>query len=102
VPRAAGDEIARGGRRSQAGPLLYEPTLVIPRSNESEIVQREVFGPVLTYQTFADEDGAIELANSTAYGLSRSSTRPAPSEPSASAAQCVPERSGSTPSSCAT
>ncbi len=47
-----------------------EPTLVEPRSNDSEIVQREVFGPVLTFQTFADESEAIALANSTAYGLS--------------------------------
>ena len=53
--RAAGDEVVRGGRRSDKGGLLYEPTLVRPRSNDSEIVQREVFGPVLTYQTFASE-----------------------------------------------
>ena len=39
-------------------------------SNDAEIVQREVFGPVLTLQTFADEDEAVALANSTAYGLS--------------------------------
>ena len=35
-------------------------------SNDSEIVQREVFGPVLTLQTFATEDEAVALANSTA------------------------------------
>jgi betaine-aldehyde dehydrogenase/5-carboxymethyl-2-hydroxymuconic-semialdehyde dehydrogenase len=68
--RASGDEIVRGGRRSSLGGLWYEPTLVSPRSNVSEIVQREVFGPVLTVQTFAEEDEAIELANSTSYGLS--------------------------------
>jgi len=34
------------------------------------VVQQEVFGPVLTFQTFADEVEAIELANSTDYGLS--------------------------------
>jgi 5-carboxymethyl-2-hydroxymuconic-semialdehyde dehydrogenase len=67
--RAAGDRIVRGGRRAEIGGLWYEPTLVEPASNDSEIVQREVFGPVLTYQTFADEDEAIELANSTDYGL---------------------------------
>jgi acyl-CoA reductase-like NAD-dependent aldehyde dehydrogenase len=39
-------------------------------SNDSEIVQREVFGPVLTLQSFTDEDEAAELANSTSYGLS--------------------------------
>jgi acyl-CoA reductase-like NAD-dependent aldehyde dehydrogenase len=36
---------------------------------DTEIVQREVFGPVLTWQTFRDEDEAIELANGTHYGL---------------------------------
>jgi betaine-aldehyde dehydrogenase/5-carboxymethyl-2-hydroxymuconic-semialdehyde dehydrogenase len=68
--RAAGDEIVRGGRRADRGGLFYEPTLVVPRSNDAEIVQREVFGPVLTFQVFADEDEAVALANSTAYGLS--------------------------------
>jgi 5-carboxymethyl-2-hydroxymuconic-semialdehyde dehydrogenase len=67
--REAGDRIVRGGKRASIGGLWYEPTLVEPRSNESEIVQREVFGPVLTFQTFADEAEAIELANSTDYGL---------------------------------
>jgi betaine-aldehyde dehydrogenase/5-carboxymethyl-2-hydroxymuconic-semialdehyde dehydrogenase len=67
---AAGDAIVWGGRPSELGGLFYEPTLVRPRSNESEIVQHEVFGPVLTFQTFAEEDEAVELANSTAYGLS--------------------------------
>ncbi|HWE82414.1 MAG TPA: aldehyde dehydrogenase family protein [Gaiellaceae bacterium] len=68
--RAAGDEIARGGKVSELGGLWYEPTLVLPASNDSEIVQREVFGPVLTFQTFGDEDEAVALANSTRYGLS--------------------------------
>jgi acyl-CoA reductase-like NAD-dependent aldehyde dehydrogenase len=65
---AAGDQLVRGGRRLDG--LLYEPTLFEPRSNDAEIVQREVFGPVLTFQTFADEDEATTLANSTEYGLS--------------------------------
>ncbi|HEX3618538.1 MAG TPA: aldehyde dehydrogenase [Solirubrobacteraceae bacterium] len=65
---AAGDTLVRGGRRGDG--LLYEPTLFEPRSNDAEIVQREVFGPVLTFQTFADEEQAIALANSTDYGLS--------------------------------
>ena len=69
--REHGDEIVRGGRRrDDVGPLFYEPTLVVPRSNDSEIVQREVFGPVLTFQSFEDEDEGIALANSTRYGLS--------------------------------
>jgi betaine-aldehyde dehydrogenase/5-carboxymethyl-2-hydroxymuconic-semialdehyde dehydrogenase len=66
--RASGDEVFRGGHVSHG--LWYEPTLVIPRSNESEIVQREVFGPVLTFQSFSDEAEAVALANSTRYGLS--------------------------------
>jgi betaine-aldehyde dehydrogenase/5-carboxymethyl-2-hydroxymuconic-semialdehyde dehydrogenase len=67
--REGGDRIVRGGRRAEIGGLWYEPTLVEPRSNDSEIVQREVFGPVLTVQMFRDETEAIELANSTEYGL---------------------------------
>ena len=67
--RAAGDRVLRGGRVARKGGLWYEPTLIEPRSNEAEIVQREVFGPVLTLQTFADEDEAVALANGTLYGL---------------------------------
>ena len=68
--RSAGDEIVRGGQQPDIGGLWYEPTLIRPQSNDSEVVQHEVFGPVLTIQTFATEAEAIELANSTAYGLS--------------------------------
>lgn len=67
--RANGDRIVRGGKISELGGLWYEPTLVEPRSNDSEIVQREVFGPVLSVQTFHDEREAVRLANSTEYGL---------------------------------
>jgi betaine-aldehyde dehydrogenase/5-carboxymethyl-2-hydroxymuconic-semialdehyde dehydrogenase len=68
--RAEGHNIVRGGQRSDAGPLFYEPTLIEPTSNDAEIVQSEVFGPVLTFQTFSDEEEAVGLANSTEYGLS--------------------------------
>ena len=68
--RAHGDQVVRGGRPAEHGGLFYEPTLVVPRSNESEIVQREVFGPVLTFQTFVGEEEGVALANSTPYGLS--------------------------------
>lgn len=67
--RAHGDTIVRGGQPS-ADSLHYEPTLIEPASNDSEVVQHEIFGPVLTLQTFRDEAEAVELANSTAYGLS--------------------------------
>ena len=68
--REAGDRILRGGERWKDDGLWYEPTLIEPKDNYSEVVQREVFGPVLTFQTFADEMEAIALANSTDYGLS--------------------------------
>lgn len=67
--QAGGDTILRGGHAVD-GSLHFEPTLIAPASNDSEVVQREIFGPVLTIQTFSSEAEAIELANSTAYGLS--------------------------------
>ena len=66
--RESGHEILRGGRRLDG--LFFEPTLIRPTGNDAEIVQREVFGPVLTLQTFRTEEEAIALANSTEYGLS--------------------------------
>ena len=63
--RAHGDTILRGGTRSPLGGadgLWYEPTLIEPASNDSEVVQSEIFGPVLTFQTFTDEADAIRLA----------------------------------------
>lgn len=66
--RDAGDNIVRGGKR--LGLLGFEQTLIEPKSNQSEVVQSEIFGPVLTFQTFDEENEAIELANSTMYGLS--------------------------------
>ena len=67
--RSAGDRIVFGGRRWRADGLWYEPTLIEPHAGDAEIVQREVFGPVLTLQTFIDEDQAVSLANATDYGL---------------------------------
>jgi aminomuconate-semialdehyde/2-hydroxymuconate-6-semialdehyde dehydrogenase len=58
-----------GGKRHSAGELYFEPTLLEGARQNMEIVQREVFGPVLTWQTFRDEDELIELANGTHYGL---------------------------------
>ncbi|MBF5092934.1 MULTISPECIES: aldehyde dehydrogenase [unclassified Novosphingobium] len=68
--RAAGDTIVRGGKLWREGANFIEPTLIVPRSNDSEVVQNEVFGPVLTFQTFKTEEEGVALANSTAYGLS--------------------------------
>ncbi|KUR70859.1 betaine-aldehyde dehydrogenase [Novosphingobium fuchskuhlense] len=68
--RAAGDTVVRGGKRWKEGANWIEPTLIVPKDNQSEVVQNEVFGPVLTFQTFRDEAEGVALANSTAYGLS--------------------------------
>ncbi len=66
----AGARLVRGGRVSpELGGLYYEPTLFADVHQDMEIVQKEVFGPVLTLQTFRDEDEAVELANGTEYGL---------------------------------
>jgi len=50
--------------------LVNRLALIEPTGNDAEIVQNEVFGPVLTYQSFRTEEEAIALANSTRYGLS--------------------------------
>jgi 5-carboxymethyl-2-hydroxymuconic-semialdehyde dehydrogenase len=58
-----------GGATHARGGLYYEPTILANVQQDSEIVQNEVFGPVLTWQTFADEAEALQLANGTDYGL---------------------------------
>lgn len=68
--RQAGDEILFGGKKYREDGLWYEPTLIKPSDNDSEVVQNEIFGPVLTIQTFSTENEAVQLANSTPYGLS--------------------------------
>ena len=69
--RADGAQVAFGGERVQpvAGGFYYAPTLITDAALGSEILTHEVFGPVLTMQTFASEDEAITLANNTDYGL---------------------------------
>jgi aminomuconate-semialdehyde/2-hydroxymuconate-6-semialdehyde dehydrogenase len=52
-----------------AGPLYFEPTILTDLKPDAEIVQAEVFGPVLTFQTFGSDAELIELANGTPYGL---------------------------------
>ncbi|HEY5120153.1 MAG TPA: aldehyde dehydrogenase family protein, partial [Acidimicrobiales bacterium] len=68
--RTHGDTILFGGEEVSHEGLWFQPTVIEPRTNDSEVVQREIFGPVLTLQRFDDEDEAVVLANSTAYGLS--------------------------------
>jgi acyl-CoA reductase-like NAD-dependent aldehyde dehydrogenase len=66
---AAGGRALFGGGRDKAGELYFEPTLFDHVKPDFEIAQREVFGPVLTWQTFERDDEAVALANGTRYGL---------------------------------
>ncbi|HVU65909.1 MAG TPA: aldehyde dehydrogenase [Ktedonobacteraceae bacterium] len=65
-----GAQLVYGGEvAEQLGGLYFEPTLFIDTPAGSEILKREVFGPVLTFQTFEDEAEAIAMGNDTDYGL---------------------------------
>jgi 5-carboxymethyl-2-hydroxymuconic-semialdehyde dehydrogenase len=64
---AAGATLEFGGESS--GGLYYPPTLFTGLPASAEILQHEVFGPVLTLQTFATDDDGVALANSTDFGL---------------------------------
>ncbi len=57
----AGDQLVFGGTRLTPDGLWFTPTLIEPRTNDAEIVQHEVFGPVLTLQSFDSEAEAIAL-----------------------------------------
>jgi 1-pyrroline dehydrogenase len=70
--RAAGAEVTVGGRRREGPGFFYEPSVVVNPAQDSEIVQREVFGPVISVQRFTDEDQALAWANDVDYGLSAS------------------------------
>lgn len=61
--------VVGGGRHEQLGGLYYQPTLLADAAPGSEILTAEVFGPVLTMQTFGSDAEALELANGTEFGL---------------------------------
>jgi betaine-aldehyde dehydrogenase len=65
-------EVHTGGRRSGDSGFFYEPTVVTGLEQHDEIVQEEVFGPVITMQRFSDEDEAVSWANGVEYGLASS------------------------------
>jgi len=66
----SGANIVMGGEpNSDLGGLYFRPTLVMNPDPTSEIVTAEVFGPVLCLQTFRTDEQAIEMANSTEFGL---------------------------------
>jgi 5-carboxymethyl-2-hydroxymuconic-semialdehyde dehydrogenase len=58
-----------GGPNRELGGLYFEPTILLDARPGSEILTEEVFGPVLTLQTFGTEEQAVRLANSTRFGL---------------------------------
>ncbi len=66
---ADGAESIWGGKPHDFGDLYFQPTLLTNVRQDMEIVQREVFGPVLTWQTFTDEKEVVTMANGTKYGL---------------------------------
>ena len=71
--KPSGAEIVTGGGRSGDLPGYYlEPAVVAGLAQDDEMIQKEIFGPVITVQPFDDEAKAIEWANGTRYGLSAS------------------------------
>ncbi|PZP96403.1 MAG: betaine-aldehyde dehydrogenase [Variovorax paradoxus] len=64
-----GARLLWGGAPHPFGAQYFQPTMLTDVRQSDEIVQNEVFGPVLTLQTFGSDDEAILLANGTDYGL---------------------------------
>ena len=67
-----GAEIVTGGNRPDLPGYFLEATVVSGPDQKSEMIQQEIFGPVITVQPFDDEAKAIEWANGTKYGLASS------------------------------
>jgi betaine-aldehyde dehydrogenase len=65
-------EIAVGGAQPERPGFYLEPTVVAGLRQGDEMIQREIFGPVITVQPFSDEAEAIAWANGTPYGLAAS------------------------------
>jgi betaine-aldehyde dehydrogenase len=65
-------EVTAGGHRQGGRGFFVEPTVVAGLRQDDELVQREVFGPVITVQRFTDEDEAVRWANGVEYGLASS------------------------------
>jgi len=70
--RQGGAKILAGGEVMDRPGFYYRPTLVAGVGQEDEIIQREVFGPVVTVQRFSDEEEAVRWANGVDYGLAAS------------------------------
>ncbi len=75
VARAAAaphTQLTTGGRPRAGSGFFYEPTVIAGARQDDEIVQREVFGPVVSVTPFGDVDEAISWANDSEYGLASS------------------------------
>jgi 1-pyrroline dehydrogenase len=72
LERASSARVLTGGGANGERGFFVKPTVVADVSQDDEIVQREVFGPVVTVQRFADDDQAIAWANGVRYGLAAS------------------------------
>ena len=68
----AGAELTIGGSAMDRPGFFYSPSVIAGPAQDSEIVQREVFGPVVSVQRFTDEANALAWANDIDYGLSAS------------------------------
>ncbi len=68
----AGGKVLTGGKAIDQQGFWYTPTVVSEVGQDAEIVQKEVFGPVVTVQRFSDEDEAVAWANDVVYGLASS------------------------------
>jgi betaine-aldehyde dehydrogenase len=65
-------EVTSGGSRQGDTGYFYSPTVVANLNQDDEMVQNEVFGPVISVQRFTDEDEAVRWANGVEYGLASS------------------------------
>ncbi|HEX5307879.1 MAG TPA: gamma-aminobutyraldehyde dehydrogenase [Solirubrobacteraceae bacterium] len=65
-------EVVTGGAAAARPGFYFEPTVVASLEQDDELIQSEVFGPVITVQRFSEEAQAIEWANATGYGLASS------------------------------
>jgi 1-pyrroline dehydrogenase len=72
IERADGATVLTGGEAGGDRGFFVKPTVITGVSQEDEIVQNEVFGPVVTVQKFADDAEAIAWANGVRYGLAAS------------------------------
>jgi betaine-aldehyde dehydrogenase len=65
-------QVRAGGHRVGERGYFWEPTVVSDLQQSDEMIQNEIFGPVITVQSFSDEDEALRWANGVEYGLASS------------------------------